>query len=786
MRVIRILAVVAVALLALSSCNRDPNVAKKRYLESGNRYFEKGKYREAILMYRDALQKDRRYGLAHYRLGLTYLKMNSVTEGVRSFRRALEFLGPNDPERWDATVKMTSIFVTLGGRDKQLQAEAETNCKLLLARDPNSFDGHHLTGELQNVRAMEDLRTGDRDEGKKLLDAALEEYQKADSIKPNQVGVMVEIAGVYALQENFDAAGQMYRKVLAADKSYLMAYISLYQLAIRQKQLDVAEQVLKEGYQNNPKEFTFLERLALLYFAEKRNDDMLKALQEIKAHAKEYPAAYMEVGDFYYFRLGDAESGIREYREGMAKDPKRKAAYQKHIIEVLMRQGKRSEAAAINDQILKDNPDDPDAKSLDASLKLDKGDILRAQTELQQVVTQNPDNPVAHFNLGRAYAMRQEWEQARQQFARAIELRGDYLPAHIALAQLQAARGDFAAAIKAAQQALAVDPNNLSALLIQAASLINLKRFPEAHAMLDALLVRHPNSQDILYQMAVLLLSENKYKEAEATFRKVYDLNTANPRGLLGLTEAYMIQGKADQALTTLQTESAKAPARIDLQLLLADAAARTGRFDMAIQYYQHVVDSMDKGARQRADIMLRMGEAYRRKGDLQNAIVCLEKAREVHPESIMVLSNLALVLDQAARWEEARKVYEVALKLDPNNAIALNNLAYLEAEHGGDLNQAQTLAQRAKELLPNRPEVSDTLGWIYLKRNLPDNASDIFTELVRANPHSSTFRYHLGEAFEQKGDKQGAVRELTAALHENPPAAEEKNIRDLLRRLGQ
>ena len=613
---------------------------------------------------------------------------------------------------------------------------------------------------------MEALRTGDRDGAKTLLDTALEEYRKADSIKPDQVAVMVEIAGIYALQENFEASEQMYRKVLAANKTYLMAYFSLYQLAVRQKRLDEAEQVLREGYRNNPKQFAFLQRLALLYFAEKRNDDMIKTLQEIKAHAKEYPGAYMDVGDFYY-RLGDGESAIREYREGMAKDPKRRAAYQKHVIEVLMRQGKRAEAAAINEQILKDDPNDADARSLDASLKLDKGDVQRALIELQQVVTQSPDNPVAHFNLGRAYAMRQEWEQARQQFSKAIEIRGDYLAAHLAMAQLQAARGDYGAAIKAAQQAMAVDPNNLSARLIQAASLINLKRYPEAHAMLDALLARHPDSTDVMFQMAVLLLVENKYKESEATFRKVYDLNQANPRGLLGLAEAYMIQGKNDEALAALKAESDKAPTRTDLLVALADAAARSGRFDMAIQYYQRIADSMDKGARSRAEIMLRMGEAYRRKGDLQNAIACLEKAREVHPESIAVLSNLALVLDQANRWDEARKVYAVALKLDPNNAIALNNLAYLEAEHGGDLNEAQTLAQRAKQFLPNRPEVSDTLGWIYLKRNLPDNASDIFTELVRANPHSSTFRYHLGQAYQQKGDKPGAVRELNAALHE-------------------
>src|SRR4051812_41113932 len=54
----------------LAGCSRDPNVVKKRYLDSGNRYFEKGKYKEARIMYLDALQKDQRYGPAYYKLGL--------------------------------------------------------------------------------------------------------------------------------------------------------------------------------------------------------------------------------------------------------------------------------------------------------------------------------------------------------------------------------------------------------------------------------------------------------------------------------------------------------------------------------------------------------------------------------------------------------------------------------------------------------------------------------------------------------------------------------------------
>ncbi len=149
------------------------------------------------------------------------------------------------------------------------------------------------------------------------------------------------------------------------------------------------------------------------------------------------------------------------------------------------------------------------------------------------------------------------------------------------------------------------------------------------------------------------------------------------------------------------------------------------------------------------------------------------------------MLSTLGLTLEGAKRWDEARQVYESIIKMYPNNGIVLNNLAFGLAEHGGDLDQALTLAQRAKQLIPNLNEVSDTLGWIYLKKNLPDNAIEIFRDLVAKTPNQPTFRYHLGMALSQKGDKVHALAELRRALDLNPSAEEKKQIQDLIQRLG-
>src|SRR5436305_5784934 len=114
MRSIRLTAVLVAALLALVSCSRDPNVAKKHYLDIGNKYFNNGKYKEAVIMYRNALQKDLRYGPAHYHLALTYLKLQQVQGAVQEFRRSIELLkASNSPDYWDSVVKLSEIYLAV-------------------------------------------------------------------------------------------------------------------------------------------------------------------------------------------------------------------------------------------------------------------------------------------------------------------------------------------------------------------------------------------------------------------------------------------------------------------------------------------------------------------------------------------------------------------------------------------------------------------------------------------------------------------------------------------------
>jgi tetratricopeptide (TPR) repeat protein len=281
--------------------------------------------------------------------------------------------------------------------------------------------------------------------------------------------------------------------------------------------------------------------------------------------------------------------------------------------------------------------------------------------------------------------------------------------------------------------------------------------------------------------MGVTNLAAKNYKAAEDAFRRSYELDPASTRALQGVVETYMEQGMTDQAIQLLQSESAKAPGRMEIHKALGDVELRAGLYDQALTEFHTVMAATPKGSAEQGQLYLKIGETNRRKGDLAEAINAFQEALKILPGNVPGLNSLGIALNLADRWPEAREVYEAVLKLDPNNGVALNNLAFGLAEHNGDLDRALALAQQAKRILPAQSEASDTLGWIYLKKNLPADALPIFQDLVATQPARSTFHYHLGMALAQTGDRPQAASELAKALACNPPAGEKTKIQDLL-----
>jgi tetratricopeptide (TPR) repeat protein len=345
--------------------------------------------------------------------------------------------------------------------------------------------------------------------------------------------------------------------------------------------------------------------------------------------------------------------------------------------------------------------------------------------------------------------------------------------------------GEYDAALDSVREVLGRDPANINAKVIQSQAYLGQKKYGDSDSLLASVLKTNPSSPDVYFQAGMSARSQGKMAVAEAAFQRSWELNPNNAQGLLGEVDVEIQQGQADKAMALLQSESKKYPNRPDLVLITGLTARRVGKFQDSLNDLKHVLDSLDKKSRARADLYFEIAETYRVAGDRDSAIANLQKARDIVPESEKILVNLGVVLDLAGRSKEARQAYEACLHVNPNNAQALNNLAYLMAETNADLDLALNYAQKAKGLLSDVADVSDTYGWILLKKGLPEQAIPVFQDLVNRVPTNSSYRFHLAKCYAQKGDNVKAAAELREALKHSPPRQEQQEMQEMLSKIG-
>jgi len=122
---------------------------------------------------------------------------------------------------------------------------------------------------------------------------------------------------------------------------------------------------------------------------------------------------------------------------------------------------------------------------------------------------------------------------------------------------------------------------------------------------------------------------------------------------------------------------------------------------------------------------------------------------------------------------------------VDPRAAPVANDLACLYLEHGGDLNAALSLAQQAKQRMPDSPEISDTLGWAYYKLGFPTSAVAPLQEAAEKKPEDPECQYHLGMALVAAGQPDAGSCALRQALRADPAFAEAAIAKQVLHKVN-
>ena len=750
-----------ISLLMESGCSRSP----RYYVDRGNALFDAGNYDEASIQYRNAIQKDQHLGDAYYRLGLSEIRSANLTEAYQAFGRAVDLMPHND----DAKVKLADVCFKaylLDRKSVALYDKVVTLSDQLLHKSPNSFDGLRLKGQV----ALSDRKPKE----------AIAFLDKANGIRPMDREVALSLTQALIADDQFSAGEKLGLELIRKDKAFGSIYDVLYMRYFEANRLADAEAILKAKVDNNPHEASYFIELAGHYARAGKSQEMISTLSRLLGDPRRFPGPHLMVGDFYG-RRGKWDEAIREFQAGAQAFPKGKIDFQKRIVNALRAQGKTTEALNAVESILTAAPKDEEGRIVRATLWLETRkpeNIDAALPELETLVQARPDDVVLRFNLGRAHWLKNHPDAARTQFQEAIRRRGDYLPPHFALAVLYLNQRKSHDALVIAKKLVSYDASNIESRLLYAAALTEAGSLEEARVQLAQILKQSPTSRDAQLQLGVVALGQHKLREAERIFGRLHEAQAQDLRPASGLVNVYVAESQFDKAIQMLYDDLKKAPDSIAIRGLLAGTAARAGRYDLAIKEYLEMLSRTNA-----ADPRIRLAQVYGQKGEIANATAMLERAVQLEPKNAAAVAGLAAVLAKSGRLAESKKRFRQLLELQPDNPRVLNDMAFVLSETGDDLDEALRLVRLALARTPDSSSAKDTLGWIYLKKKQTDSALQIFNTLSRNEPGKPTFRYHLGAALLEKGDKQRARIELQAALDNKPSGDDESRIRQLLRR---
>lgn len=171
-------------------------------------------------------------------------------------------------------------------------------------------------------------------------------------------------------------------------------------------------------------------------------------------------------------------------------------------------------------------------------------------------------------------------------------------------------------------------------------------------------------------------------------------------------------------------------------------------------------------------------------RGDKLGARAPLETATVNAPDFAAAHLQLGLLLEEAHDFAGASERYRAVLKAQPNNLVALNNLAYNLAVHQQNATEALPYARRAFALFPKDARVADTYAWVEHLAGNSEAAARLLRTFAQRDTGVAELHLHAALVFAALGDLREAERQLGIAVQRDPALAASDDVRRLRERV--
>jgi len=590
---------------------------------------------------------------------------------------------------------------------------------------------------LQKLQLQNYLRHGN-------LDSASDILQNLLNRDPNNQSAHLSLALLKMQQNKFDETDKLLTQLRAHEPDSLAVIATQIQLYLRQDKPEQALEICREitGNLNNASAYILSART---YATLGQFDKALQELNQAISLEPDNAQVWIARSDFNQ-SIGQTDKAAEDIRHALSLTPDN-IQIKKRAVSLFLKSKQPDivrEGNTFLDKALESNPDDVELQMFKAnSLLLERTApaIESAKQILQNVTEKEPEFSRAWLMLGELLLKQGQPGKAVDVALRGLAYKNNDKMLMLLKARAEAVRSPILA-VPTLKEICELDPNDIDAVILLANTYMTMGEPKKAVNILRQQLIGcDPSSiRRCRIALAIALYKTGDKSEAREEFNALAESDPNDPSPLFAQVRLL----KEDQLWSQLNLKVAdwyqKNPNDIQIPVLIARDLAP--------------VDSNE--AKQTAEDILRL---------------VLKK----EPASTEAMSVLAILLETRKRHDESIKLYRKLIELEPENLIAVNNLAWILSEEKGQYKQALELAQKGLKLVPDYIDLIETRGVILYRLGDFTNAIGDLNRCVELYPSTTrqhaAASFHLARVLDKIGRNNEALKHLNQALETNEKA---------------
>jgi tetratricopeptide (TPR) repeat protein len=407
--------------------------------------------------------------------------------------------------------------------------------------------------------------------------------------------------------------------------------------------------------------------------------------------------------------------------------------------------------------------------------------LKSAEKQLRGKIKSQPNDAFLKSDLATVLYRQAKVLEARDLWDEAAAEDANLSNADISIVRELLRRGDISSARLALISAEEKDKQNPHLYLARGEMELAQKRIGSAEAEFKRAIELNPKLLHGYLWLGKLSESKQQLNEAAAYFTKATEVAPKRPNGWLLLAATLFRQNKISDSYKTLQSLEKTPSNQASAEVRLADFYLKSKDFLGARKWY------LKRLARKPDEINTRLSltDVLLQLKQFDSAAKHLEEVTQAE-ENTKALITLASIETRNKNYKKADGLYRRAIKADPKNVIAYNNLAMLLLEADPKSNDLLSTAKSALQYAPNNLLVKATYGCVLAEIGQSQEAKAILEEVVRLSPHDPWVRYYYGKILFAENRFEQARDNLEGCLILNSEISKKDKINKMLKIIGE